>query len=443
MESDYLSSLTTILSGIVAAGPDLNLLVEVPVLVILLIASAIISASEVAYFSFNPEDLRNLRSRKSRQARITLKLHANPERLLSTILVANNAVNIAFIFLASVVSFRMFAPDEGKLAGFILTLAVITFLLLLGGEILPKLYATRHRITVALFVAGTLNFIQNLFLPVTSGFTLSSAFLRKRQESDVNSPDPTNGNERNSVGSEDEKILKGIANFGNTNVSAIMCPRIDVTSIDIKSSFDRIIPVIINSGFSRIPVYSGSFDTVKGILYAKDVLPFANNPANFKWQSLLRPSYFVPETKKINDLLKEFQVRKIHMAIVIDEYGGTSGIVTLEDILEEIVGEITDESDEEETLFRRIDETRYIFEGRILLHDFCRVLGIDEEIFREAKGESETLAGLILELTGEIPQKDHELKYGGITFRIESVDRRRIREILVETKNDDGRTDKV
>lgn len=426
-----------------AAGPDLNLMIEVPVLVVLLIVSAIISASEVAYFSFSPEDLRDLRSRKSRQARSALKLHSNPEKLFSTILVANNAVNIAFIFLASVVSFRIYGPDSGKLTGFIVSLAVITFLLLLGGEILPKFYASRHRIAVALLVAGTLGFIQKLFLPVTSVLTLSSAFLRKRQKSDVTSPDPSNGVKSDTTASEDEKILKGIANFGNTNVSAIMCPRIDVTSIDIKSPFDKIIPVIINSGFSRIPVYSGSFDTVKGILYAKDVLPFANNPANFKWQSLLRPSYFVPETKKINDLLKEFQVRKIHMAIVIDEYGGTSGIVTLEDILEEIVGEITDESDEEETMFRRIDETKYIFEGRILLHDFCGVLGIDEEIFREAKGESETLAGLILELTGEIPQKDHEIKYGGITFRIESVDRRRIREILVEINTDNGKADKV
>lgn len=443
MESGYLSSLLSPFPGIANAGPYLNLLLEVPVLLLLLAGSAIISASEVAYFSFSPEDLRNLRSRKSRRARIALRLHGNPERLLSTILVANNAVNIAFIFLASVVGFRILGPDSGKFTGFIVSLAVITFLLLLGGEILPKYYASRHRIAVALFVAGTLNFIQKMFLPITSGLTLSSTFLRKRQKSDGIMPDVNIVTDRNTGASEDDKILKGIANFGNTNVSAIMCPRIDVTSIDIKSPFDRIIPVIINSGFSRIPVYQGSFDTVKGILYAKDVLPFANNPANFKWQSLLRPSYFVPETKKINDLLKEFQVRKIHMAIVIDEYGGTSGIVTLEDILEEIVGEITDESDEEETLFRRIDEMRYIFEGRILLHDFCRIIGIEEDVFRAVKGESETLAGLILELAGEIPQKDQEIRYDGFIFRIESVDRRRIREILVEIINDNGQNDKV
>jgi gliding motility-associated protein GldE len=237
---------------------------------------------------------------------------------------------------------------------------------------------------------------------------------------------------------EDEKILKGIVNFGNINVSAIMCSRVDVTAIDIKSGFDKIVPVLISSGFSRIPVFSGSFDTVKGILYAKDVLPYTNNPASFKWQALLRPPYFVPETKKINDLLKEFQTKKIHMAVVIDEYGGTSGIVTLEDILEEIVGEITDESDGDQLLFRKIDEKTYIFEAKILLNDFCKVFDIEEDIFEEVRGESETLAGLMLELTGEIPQKDQVIKYGDFIFRIESADKRRIKEIRVEINKNDG-----
>jgi len=217
-----------------------------------------------------------------------------------------------------------------------------------------------------------------------------------------------------------------------------MCPRIHVTAIDIKSGFDKIVPVIISSGFSRIPVYSGSFDSVKGILYAKDVLPYTNNPANFKWQALLRPPYFVPETKKINDLLKEFQTKKIHMAVVIDEYGGTSGIITLEDILEEIVGEITDESDEDELLFRKLDEKTYIFEAKILLNDFCKVVNIEEELFETVRGESETLGGLILELTGEIPQKDQVIEYGDFVFRIESADRRKIKEIRVEINRTDG-----
>ena len=237
---------------------------------------------------------------------------------------------------------------------------------------------------------------------------------------------------------EDEKILKGIVNFGNINVSAIMCPRMDVTAVDIKSGFNTVIDTIINSGFSRIPVYSGSFDTVKGILYAKDILPYTGNPTGFRWQSILRPPYFVPETKKINDLLKEFQVKKIHMAVVIDEYGGTSGIITLEDILEEIVGEISDEGDEDEIMYRKLDDNTYLFEAKIQLNDFCKVFDIEEELFEDIRGESETLAGLILELTGEIPQKGQIIKTGDFIFRIESADRRRINEVRVEINRNDN-----
>jgi len=218
-----------------------------------------------------------------------------------------------------------------------------------------------------------------------------------------------------------------------------MTPRIDVTSIDIKLGFNKVKSIIIESGFSRIPVYAGSFDAVKGILFAKDVLPYTNNPDNFKWQSLMRPPHFVPETKKINELLKEFQIRKIHMAVVIDEYGGTSGIITLEDVLEEIVGEITDESDEDETLFRQLDEKTYIFEGKILLNDFFKIIEIEDDPFEDVRGESETLAGLILELTGEIPQKGQVITYRNFIFRIESADKRRIKEIRVEIAAKNGK----
>jgi gliding motility-associated protein GldE len=235
---------------------------------------------------------------------------------------------------------------------------------------------------------------------------------------------------------EDEKILKGIVNFGNINVSEIMCPRIDVTAIDIKLGFNKVKSIIIESGFSRIPVYFGSFDSVKGILYAKDILPYTNSPDNFKWQALTRPPHFVPETKKINELLKEFQIKKIHMAVVIDEYGGTSGIITLEDVLEEIVGEITDESDEDETMYRKIDDRTYIFEGKILLNDFFKIIEAEDDPFEEVRGESETLAGLILELTGEIPQKGQVITCRNFIFRIESADKRRIKEIRVELADD-------
>jgi len=219
-------------------------------------------------------------------------------------------------------------------------------------------------------------------------------------------------------------------------VSEIMRPRIDVTAIDIKLGFNKVKSVIIESGFSRIPVYSGSFDSVKGILFARDILPYTDSPDSFKWQSLLRPPHFVPETKKINEMLKEFQLKKNHIAIVVDEYGGTSGIITLEDVLEEIVGEITDESDEDETMYRRIDNKTFIFEGKILLNDFNKILEAENDVFEDARGESETLAGLILELTGEIPQKGQIINYKNFVFRIEAADKRRIKEIRVEINDE-------
>ena len=407
--------------------------------------SALMSASEVAYFSFRPEDIENFKTNKDKQSKAVLKLYNNPEKLLSTVLVANNTINIAIVLLAAFLSSKMFVFSSEPVFGFIINVIVITFLLLFFGEVMPKVYASRNHIAMALFMAYPLTILEKVFQPVTSLLIYSSSFVKKRtvtRRSNISMDDLSDALELTSDDyNEDEKILKGIVNFGNINVSAIMCSRIDVTAIDIKSGFDKIVPVIINSGFSRIPVYSGSFDTVKGILYAKDVLPYTNNPGSFKWQALLRPPYFVPETKKINDLLKEFQTKKIHMAVVIDEYGGTSGIVTLEDILEEIVGEITDESDEDQLLFRKLDEMTYIFEAKILLNDFCKVVDIEEDLFEEVRGESETLAGLILELTGEIPQKDQVIKYREFVFRIESADRRRIKEIRVEMnrKDDDNK----
>lgn len=446
MEPDYSIYNLSILTGIVIYAPDLKIVIGIFVLIILLFGSALMSGSEVAYFSFSPEDIENFRSDKSKRAQTALRLYSYPEKLLSTVLVANNTLNIAIVLLAAFLSSRMFDFSAEPVIGFITNAVVITFLLLFFGEIMPKVYSARNHLKIALIMAGPLSVLEKILRPVTSLLIFSSSLVKKRtgtHTSNISMDDLSDALELTTDKlDEDEKILKGILNFGNINVNAIMCPRIDVTAIDIKSGFERIVPEIISSGFSRIPVYSGSFDNVKGILYAKDVLPYTNNPGNFKWQALLRPPYFVPETKKINDLLKEFQTKKIHMAVVIDEYGGTSGIVTLEDILEEIVGEITNGIDEEQQLFHKIDEKTYIFEGKILLNDFCRIFNIEEDIFEEVRGESETLAGLILELTGEIPQKDRIVKFRDFVFRIESADRRRVKEIRVEIKNDDGETKK-
>jgi len=420
--------------------PHLQVISEFVVFVLLLIGSGLMSGSEVAYFSLRPEDIEKLKNDRHKKARAALNLYNNPERLLSTILVANNTINIAIILLAAFISSQLFDFSGSPLLGFLRNTVAITFILLFFGEVMPKVYSSRIHYKVVLFMAAPLTVIQSLFKPVTSLLILSTSFVKKRTASrrtNISMDDISDALELASDDmDEDEKLLKGIVNFGNINVSAIMCPRIDVTALDVASGFDTVVSVIVESGFSRIPVYSGSFDSVKGILYAKDVLPYTSYPASFKWQALLRPPYFVPETKKINDLLKEFQSKKIHMAIVIDEYGGTSGIVTLEDILEEIVGEITDESDEDESLYRKIDDRNYIFEGKILLNDFCRILEISEDSFDEIRGEAETLAGLILELTGEIPQKGKSVETGKYRFRIESADRRRIKEIKVEIKKD-------
>jgi gliding motility-associated protein GldE len=440
LESEYLRSFPAFLTGIVDTLPDFRLLSGFLVLIILLIGSALVSGSEVAYFSLRPDDLEKLKTNKSKKAKSVLKLYSNPEKLLSTIMVANNTLNIAIVLLAVFLSSLLFDFSENPLPGYIINIIVITFMLLFFGEVMPRAYSCRAHLRIVLFMAIPLSVTEKIFSPVTSLLILSANYIKKRagsRRTNIRIDELSDAIEMSSDDMvEDEKLLKGIANFGNINVNAIMCPRIDVTALEIKSGFDSVVPVIINSGFSRIPVYSESFDSVKGILYAKDVLPFTGNPANFKWQSLLRPPYFVPETKKINDLLKEFQTKKIHMAIVIDEYGGTSGIVTLEDILEEIVGEITDESDEDTVLFRKLDEKTYIFEGKIMLNDFCKIINAEENCFESIRGESETLAGLILELTGEIPQKGQSVDYQHFKFSVESADRRRIKEIRVEIQQD-------
>jgi len=440
LEPGILYHLISLPAVYAAFTPDYKIITGIIVLMLLLCASALISASEVAFFSLKPEDLEKLRNKKSQKAKNALKMYNMPERLLSTILISNNTVNIAFVLLAAFLSAKLFDFSSSPVLGFIVEAIGITFLLLLFGEIMPKVYASKNQMKMVLFMASPLVALEKLFRPISSMLVLSTSFVKKRtgiKRSNISMDDLSEALELASDDiNEDEKILKGIVNFGNINVSEIMCPRIDVTSLDIKLGFNKVKSLIIESGFSRIPVYSGTFDSIKGILYAKDILPYTDSPDNFKWQSLIRPPHFVPETKKINELLKDFQIKKIHMAIVVDEYGGTSGILTLEDILEEIVGEITDESDEDEDLFRKLDDNRYIFEGKILLNDLFKIIDIPDDTFEDVRGESETLAGLILEMTGEIPQKGQSIRFGNFNFTIESADKRRIKEIRVDIENE-------
>lgn len=427
-----------IISGIIFTPPGLRVIAEIIILIILLFSAAFIAGTEVSYFSLTPNDLENLSEKKGKRNAMVLKLLSKPDRLLSTILVTNNALNIAIIILAAFITSQVFNFSNNPVLAFIIEVVVITFILLLFGEIMPKVYASRNQLRYSIMMAPALTICSKIFKPLALLLMLSSVFVRRRAKArskNLSMDDLSDALELTSSEiKEDKEILKGIVRFGNITVSSIMCPRIDVMALDIKKSFSTILPEVIESGFSRIPVYSGSFDNIKGILFVKDLLPYLSKTDTFKWQSLIRPAYVVPETKKINELLKEFQEKKIHIAIVVDEYGGTSGIVTLEDVLEEIVGEIVDETDEEIPLFKKISDGSWIFDGKVLINDFYRITGTEGNIFEVYIGESETLAGLLLELLGEIPSKGRVISIGGFDFTIESVGNRRIREIKVVKK---------
>jgi gliding motility-associated protein GldE len=321
--------------------------------------------------------------------------------------------------------------DFGKsqMIVFIIQVVLITFLLLLFGEIIPKVYANKYSSKFALSMAIPLQVLSFLFKPVTSVLVSSARFLDKyfKKKQSFSIDDLSSALEIATDGLEEEKdILKGIVEFGNTEVSEIMRPRVDVLAIDISTSFSEVLNNIVDAGYSRIPVFDKSFDDIKGILYIKDLLPHIQKKDNFHWQSLIRPPYFIPEKKKINDLLEELQKKKIHMAIVVDEYGGTSGIVTMEDIIEEIVGDISDEFDEDEINFSKINKDNFLFDGKILLNDFYKVVNVDNSVFDDIKGDADTLAGLILEIKGEFPKLYDKIIYKQFTFTIEEIDKRRI-----------------
>ena len=411
---------------------ELNYLIGIFSMMLLIIASALISGSEVAYFSLKPVALKEIKKSKSNNSKKIISLLIHPEKLLATILISNNIINVGIVILSSTLSDQIFNFNNNKLFEFLFKIIVITFILLLFGEVIPKVYATRYEKQFAGFMAVPLSILSKVFSPLSRVLIGSTTIIQKRIKTNKSisidelsdALDLTEDEELK----EDEKILKGIVNFVNINTSAIMKPRVDVTSIDIREDFKKVLDMIVETGFSRIPVHDKSLDNIRGILYAKDLLPHIHK-ATFRWQSLIRPPYFVPETKKINDLLSDFQAQKNHMAIVIDEYGGSSGIVTLEDVLEEIVGEINDEFDEEEKNYKILAKNEYEFEGKILLQDFYKIIEVDDDIFYEIKGDADTLAGLILELEGEIPEIGDIITFENFIFKIISVDNRRIKEI--------------
>ncbi len=408
-------------------------------LLLLLFLSALISGAEVAFFSLTPHQIHELRENLSRRNTAILNLIETPKKLLATILIANNFVNVSIVIIFTIIGLHWISLPVSPVLSFIFQVIIVTALILLLGEIVPKVLASNITLHYARQVAPLMELISAIFSPLAIILVRSTSFIDKRiarKGHDISlselshAIDITSGK---STPGDEKMILKGIVRFGNIDVKEIMKPRIDVSAIDINTPFDELLRFILDSGYSRIPAYEESFDKIIGILYIKDLLPHLNQPKSFEWSNLLRQAFFVPENKKINDLMQEFRLRKIHMAIVVDEYGGTSGIVTFEDIIEEIVGEINDEFDieSENFIYTKIDNHNYVFEGKTLLNDFCKIIGIEDKIFMQVKGESDTLAGLLLELMGKIPEKDESIIFNEFIFRVDAVDKRRIKRIRV------------
>jgi len=406
-------------------------------LALLLLCSAFVSGAEIAFFSLKPNEIETLKEKPSRNNKIILELLQKPKNLLATILIANNMINIAIVIISSLMIDRLFDFGPKPWIEFLIQVVVVTFIILLLGEVTPKVYATRYGIKMASIMALPLFILEKIFQPLSYALINSTGFIEKRFKSkghDISVDTISHAIEitnENTTSEEEKKILKGIVRFGTIEVKQIMKPRINVVAFDIDTKFDDLLYKIIEAGFSRVPIFRDNFDNIEGILFIKDLLPYIDEKEDFQWQKLIRPPFFVPENKKIDDLLREFQQKKIHMAIVVDEYGGTSGIITLEDIIEEIVGDINDEFDDDEIQYSKLDEYNYVFDGKILLNDMYRILKIDGESFDKARGEADTLAGFIIETQGKIPAKNEVFSFDNFTFKIEAADKRKIKTVKV------------
>ena len=408
-------------------------------IIFLLVCSALISASEVAFFSLQVKSLED-----SDEDQITpgtlriISLLKNPKRLLATILVANNFINIAIVLLFTILSKKIFIGINNPFLLLFIEIGIVTTLILIFGEILPKVYANRNAYAFSLRMAPIIQFLDRFILFwITSPMSRTTAFLEKKLGDKKNkiSVDQLSQalelTDDQETTSDEQRMLEGIVNFGNTDTREVMCPRIDIFALSDQMSLKEIIPSILNKGFSRIPVYSEKKDNIRGILYTKDLLPHLGKP-DYQWQKLLKTPLYVPENKKLDDLLKEFQQKKNHLAIVVDEYGGTSGLITLEDIMEEIIGDISDEFDEIDLNFSKIDESTYVFDAKISLKDFFRVINIeDSSLFDNIKGEAETLAGLVLEITKKFPRRGQKVSFKGYKFIVEEIDQFRVKQIKV------------
>ncbi|RWW93797.1 gliding motility-associated protein GldE [Flavobacterium cerinum] len=418
---------------------DFNLIIGIAGIVILLICSAFISGTEVAMFSLTPQDIDKINQKSARKGSLIVSLLEKPKKLLATIVITNTFINIAIIILFFRLGDALFGAIALPWLSFSLQVIVITFLVLLFGEVVPKLYAGRNNTKFAKKVVYLLYGLNKLLSPLSVPMREVTVALHKKigaQGGGLSVDRLSQALELTDYGDatmEEQKILEGIVSFGNTDVKQVMSPRIDIFALDVEASFVEIMPKLVDKGFSRIPVYRDNIDQIEGVLFIKDLIPYIDNE-DFQWQTIVREPFFVPENKKLDNLLKEFQSMKNHLAIVVDEYGGTSGLISLEDILEEIVGDISDEFDDEDIIYTRIDDRNYLFDGKISLKDFYRITDIEEEDFENSKGEAETLAGFLLEISGNFPKKGQKISFNGNIFTVESVDKRRIKQIKVTLK---------
>ena len=413
--------------------------VQLTLVLFLLISSALISGALVAFFSLLIKSLEDTEDAELTQSiRRVISLLKKPKRLLATILVANNFINIAIVLLFTSLSKTIFKSIENQLIVLFIEIGIITTIILIFGEILPKIYANRNALAFSKRIAPIIRFLDKFLLFwVTYPMSQTTIFLERRLGDKKNQLSVDQLSQALELTGEDEttsdeqRILEGIVNFGSTDTREVMCPRIDMFALSDELTLEEIIPLILEQGFSRIPVFNEKKDNIKGILYIKDLLPNLKTP-NYEWQTLLKPPIYVPENKKLDDLLKEFQQKKNHLAIVVDEYGGTSGLITLEDIMEEIVGDISDEFDEQDLSYSKLDENTFIFEAKISLKDFFRILKLEEtEIFETIKGDAETLAGLLLEITKKFPKRGQKIKFEGYQFIIEEIGKFRIKQVKV------------
>jgi gliding motility-associated protein GldE len=420
---------------------DFSQVFGIVVLLLLLICSALISGSEVALFSLTPSDFDVKDGNVSAKQQILIRLLDRPKKLLATILVANNFVNIAVVLLFESLGDMFFGDIEAIYFGinlrFVIEVVLVTFLILLFGEILPKIYASRNKVVFSNFMAYPLSVLDKLLSVFSIPMRQVTVLIHNRlgkQRSALSVDQLSQALELTSeedTTKEEQKILQGIVSFGNTETKQVMKPRIDMFALNIEQDFKEVIAEVTENGYSRIPVYEDNIDNVKGILYIKDLLPYLDQK-KFNWQSLLREPYFVPENKKLDDLLNDFKDKKNHLAIVVDEYGGTSGLISLEDIIEEIVGDISDEFDDEDLIFSKLDDHNYVFEGKTPLKNFYKVIKLEDPVyFEEKKGEAETLAGFLLEISGEFPQKNQKIIFENYTFTIEAIEGKRIKQVKV------------